>query len=30
MTLRLKAIIQSYMIRMTTNHLIIRDGDLEK
>ena len=24
MTLRLKAIIQSYMIRMTTNHLIIR------
>lgn len=25
---RLKAIIQTYMIRMTTNHLVIRDGDL--
>jgi phosphoglycerol transferase MdoB-like AlkP superfamily enzyme len=28
MLLRLKAIVQTYMIRMTTNHLVIRDGDL--
>lgn len=25
---RLKAIVQTYMIRMSTNHLVIRDGDL--
>ncbi|MBR1766382.1 MAG: sulfatase-like hydrolase/transferase [Bacteroidales bacterium] len=25
---RLKAIVQTYMIRMTENHLVIRDGDL--
>lgn len=28
MLTRLKAIVQTYMIRMTTNHLVIRDGDL--
>lgn len=28
MLARLKAIVQTYMIRMTTNHLVIRDGDL--
>ena len=28
MTLRLKAIIQSYMIRMLGNHLVVRDGDV--
>lgn len=28
MLIRLKAIVQTYMIRMTTNHLVIRDGDL--
>ena len=28
MLLRLKAIVQTYMIRMSTNHLVIRDGDL--
>lgn len=28
MTLRLKAIVQTYMIRMTSNHLVIRPGDL--
>lgn len=27
---RLKAIVQTYMIRMTTNHLVIRPGDLEQ
>ncbi len=30
MLLRLKAIVQTYMIRMTTNHLVIREGDLEE
>lgn len=29
MLLRLKAIVQTYMIRMTTDHLVIRPGDLE-
>ena len=28
MLTRLKAIVQTYMIRMTTNHLVIRPGDL--
>ena len=28
MLTRLKALVQTYMIRMTTNHLVIRDGDL--
>ncbi len=28
MLTRLKAIVQTYMIRMTTNHLVIRDDDL--
>lgn len=29
MLLRLKAIVQTYMIRMTTDHLVIRPGDLK-
>lgn len=28
MTLRLKAIVQTYMIRMINNHLVIRNGDI--
>lgn len=28
MLTRLKAIVQTYMIRMTTNHLVIREGDI--